>query len=201
MHTQTGDIIEATPVKLTRAERLAIRQEKMDAKPRKCLKCGEKKLGDQFGKNSSSATGRQSYCNACKNALGKRRRDMNVSARLKHHMATRITTQLGPFAPKNLTKNLTEYLGYPISRLVNHLSAELKERENGKKLRQALIDGYHIDHIRPLSSFKVRLEGGIDWDVFRECWAIDNLMAISAEVNLAKGASYDFTDGDGDGDT
>jgi len=32
---------------------------------------------------------------------------------------------------------------------------------------------------------------GVDWDEFQRCWAINNLRAISADENLAKGARYD----------
>lgn len=168
---------------LTQEERLL---KKYEGRTKKCSKCGERKDYTEFGKHEDSADGRQSYCKKCKNALGKRRRDVNVNARLKHHMATRIATQLGIHAPENLTRDLEEHLGYPMTRLTNALSKELGQRE-GIKLRQALQDGYHIDHIRPLSTFKVIKGNEIDWDTFRECWAIGNLKAISAQENLAKG--------------
>lgn len=161
-------------------------EEKYAGKVKKCIKCGEAKAYTEFGKHKDSADGRQSYCKKCKNALGKRRRDINVNARLKHHMSTRIATQLGIHTPENLTRDLEEYLGYPMTRLTNALSTELRQRE-GIKLREALQSGYHIDHIKPLFTFKVIRGGKVDWDKFRNCWSISNLKAISAEENLAKG--------------
>lgn len=154
---------------------------------KKCIKCREKKSLDDFPKAPERGDGYQSYCRACKNELHRKRRESSAQARLKHHMSTRIASQLGVHAPAELTKNLEKYLGYTLTALVNALSKDLRDRE-GIKLRDALKDGYHVDHIRPLSSFKVINNGAVDWDTFQECWCIDNLRAISAEENLAKGA-------------
>ncbi len=166
------------------------------AKGKKCAKCGEVypsvECAANFGASETSCDGLQSYCNKCKNELGKRRQKKNVVARIRHHIATRVATQLGDCAPDNCTKELEKHLGYTIRNLVRHLSAELRERE-GKKLRDALEEGYHIDHIHPLSKFEVVIKEDdwddmIDWPAFRECWRIENLMAIPAAENLAKGA-------------
>lgn len=157
---------------------------------KKCAKCGNKKPLVDFDKSDTSHDGHQSYCKQCKNAMHGQRHKQNVRARLRHHMATRIQSQLGDLAPSSLTRDLDTYLGYPISQLVKALRADLMERE-GKKLNQALEEGYHVDHIKPLSSYQVIRDGEVDWDTFRECWAIKNLKAIPASVNLAKGAKYD----------
>ena len=178
------------------------------AKAKKCVKCGARHEYDDddavaknFGKSETSCDGYQSYCNACKNTLGKRRRQQNVSARLRHHISTRVTAQLGSLTPESLTAELQDYLGYSIHKLVKYLSTELKGREGPKrKLRDALEEGYHIDHIHPLSKFPVVVANSgpagweevhmdhVDWDVFRDCWRMDNLRAIPADENLAKGA-------------
>jgi len=116
-------------------------------------------------------------------------------------------TQLGILAPAHFVKNMEDYLGYKIVTLVKALGRDLKEREGPKrKLRDALNEGYHIDHITPLSSFKVIwVDDGpngdnvehIDWAIFRDCWAIDNLRAIPADENLAKGASMEEQEEEG----
>ncbi len=151
----------------------------------------------QFGRHESSSDGLQSICYSCKNIANTAARAKNPSQRIRHHTGTRCMTQLGDLAPPQFVKNMEDYLGYKIVRLVKALGKDLKEREGSKrKLRDALNEGYHIDHIVPLSSFPVinELEGApnvVDWDVFRECWAIDNLRAIPADENLAKGAQTD----------
>lgn len=160
------------------------------ARLKRCAKCGQKKPLDAFNKSDTSHDGHQSYCKQCKSNMHKQRHKQNARARLRHHMATRIRSQLGDLAPENLTKDLDDYLGYRVAALVKALRADLKERE-GKKLSVALEEGYHVDHIRPLSSFQVIRNGVVDWEEFRRCWAIDNLTAIPAHVNLAKGAKYD----------
>jgi hypothetical protein len=184
---------------------------------KKCIKCRQVKpkediLGDSgevvekhgFGKHNSS-DGFQSICFECKNAMNKGAREKNVSQRVRHHTATRCLTQLGSLAPPGLVRDLEEYLGYTIASLVRHLRKDLKEREGPKrKLRDALNEGYHIDHVRPLSSFNVicpetvtgeyglnKVEDAVDWGEFRRCWAIQNLVAIPAAENLAKGAKYE----------
>ncbi len=147
----------------------------------------------QFGLHDTSSDGLQSICYSCKNIANTKARSQNASQRIRHHTGTRCMTQLGIHAPREFVKNMEDYLGYKIVKLVKALGKDLKEREGEKrKLRDALNEGYHIDHITPLSSFIIFDKAGtVDWDVFRECWSIDNLRAIPAEENLAKGASQD----------
>lgn len=165
-------------------------QQKFAEKYQKCVKCGEKKQFSEFGLNPGSSTGYQTYCKLCKNALGDRRRKFNLGARLKHHFATRIAMQLGEKTPENYVKDLENMLGYSFTELKGALSAEIQAREH-KTLRQAFDEDYHVDHIRPLSSFKVIGDDGeVDWGAFRACWAIPNLRAISSEENLKKGARH-----------
>ena len=147
-----------------------------------------------FGTHNSS-DGLQSICFTCKNIANNKARDKNIVARVRHHTATRCLTQLGPLVPEGFTRDMEDYLGYKITALVRHLGAELKDREGShRKLRDALHDGYHIDHVRPLSSFSVVTPNGVDWDAFRCCWTMTNLKAIPGAENLAKGARYDECD-------
>ena len=178
---------------------------------KKCIKCrgwhpredilnedGSVQRKHGFGKHEDSSDGLQSICFFCKNAMNIKSRSRNVTARVRHHTGTRCLTQLGKkLTPPKFVANLEDYLGYKIPTLVKALSRDLKEREGPKrKLRDALNEGYHIDHIKPLSSFPViyRTQAQVeevDWDVFRECWSITNLRAIPADENLAKGADYE----------
>lgn len=145
-----------------------------------------------FGDHNSS-DGLQSICHECKNLANTAAREKNVSARIRHHTATRCLTQLGELAPETFTADMESYLGYKITALVKALRKDLKEREGPKrKLRDALNEGYHIDHKRPLSSFNVIMQDAfVDWDEFKLCWAIENLRAIPSAENLAKGAKLE----------
>lgn len=146
----------------------------------------------RFGRNEQSSDGLQSICYSCKNISNTLARSKNATQRIRHHTGTRCLTQLGKSAPKEFVKNMEDYLGYKITTLVKALGKDLKSHEGSKrKLRDALNEGYHIDHITPLSSFDVVGEDGVvDWDTFRECWSISNLRAIPAEENLAKGVKH-----------
>lgn len=159
---------------------------------KKCTKCRCWRVHADFGAAEASADGMQSYCKHCKNELGKRRRQKDIKARLKHHIATRISDQLGVFAPKGLSKNLESHLGYTMGALVRGLREELQAREGPeRRLKDALDSGYHIDHIRPLKLYNVIKEGEVDWQEMRKCWAISNLSAIPSSENLSKGSKYD----------
>jgi len=173
---------------------------------KKCIKCRAWKAREDifddegnlverkgFG-NHNSSDGLQSICHTCKNAANVVSRSQNTTARLRHHISTRCATQLGDLLPERFTKDIEKFLGYRIKTLVNSLRDKIKAREGAdRKLRDALDEGYHIDHVRPLSSFEVIDGGGddkfVNWDAFKECWAIDNLEAIPASENLAKGAT------------
>ena len=183
---------------------------------KRCIKCRVWKLrkadeeADEkagFGTHESSSDGLQSICQACKNIANKDARNKNVAAYLRHHIATRCLTQLGKYAPENFTKNLELHLGYKIRALVKHLRQDLQEREGkDRKLRDALNEGYQVDYIRPLSLYKVIVDeefiqlvgtnehawviGEVIWGEFELCWAMENLSAIPASENLAKGAKY-----------
>ncbi len=161
---------------------------------KKCVKCGQIKPITEFGKHSTSSDGRQSYCSKCKNALHKRRRHINVKFRIKHHFSTRIKDQLGKNCPEELFKNLEKHLGYSFGELRKALHIDIMARE-GITAREALQDGYHIDHRVPLHSFKVTEISTVEGlERFRKCWEISNLKLISASENLAKGGKILTTD-------
>lgn len=190
----------------------AVRRDSQNKTHKRCIKCRiwkpRKAIVDDsgnitekagFGKHNSS-DGLQSICHSCKNDMNKDARGKDVSARLRHHISTRCLTQLGSAAPKSFVKDMETYLGYRIEALVKSLKRDLKEREGKtRKLRDALSEGYHVDHKKPLSLFSVVVEDSsgnqsVDWDMFKECWAIENLSAIPASENLAKGAKFDQED-------
>jgi len=52
-------------------------------------------------------------------------------------------------------------------------------------------DDFHIDHIRPISSFKYT---SADDEDFKKCWALSNLQWLPADVNMSKGNLWDGTE-------
>jgi hypothetical protein len=154
---------------------------------KKCIRCREVLLRDRFG-DHNSVDGKQSICFDCKNKRGKERREQNVRARLRHHISTRVISQLGAHCPEGVTRDLEHYLGYSFAELVRALSARLKQDYPDKKLVHVLQDGWHVDHLYPLSRYKVVVGDQVDWEEFKRCWHPSNLAAIPAEDNLRKGA-------------
>lgn len=53
------------------------------------------------------------------------------------------------------------------------------------------IQNYHIDHIRPLSSFTfIKEDGQIDLQEIKKAWCPENLQWLTAEENLKKGSMW-----------
>ena len=166
-----------TPSRLKRDARRVNRK-------KKCPKCGTKYdlTIENFPYHSTSTDGFASYCRPCRNNMRKKRSD-NSRCRIKHHIATRVAATT-PNLPKEYTRNLEKYLGYGMTALRDHLEADL-QRRMGIGLKEAFKLGYHIDHMRPLSSFPIT---SIDCSAFKDCWRIENLQMLSATENLQKGA-------------
>jgi len=77
-----------------------------------------------------------------------------------------------------------EVLGYTSDDLRVHL-----ERQFSRGMTWANYGSHwHIDHIVPVSSFRLTLEDGSpDWDAVRRCWALSNLRPLRAAENISKG--------------
>ena len=156
----------------------------------KCSNCGKIKPLLAFGPNKTSSTGRQTHCRDCKNANFKKNMRQNLSLYINHHFSSRISVNLGNLCPDDIHTRLEHYLGYKLSHLVHKLDKGCL-KTYGFNLKVAIHDhDFHIDHVKPLVYFHVINELGVDWSVFRLCWAMDNLEAIPAAVNLSKGSRY-----------
>lgn len=149
-----------------------------------CTKCNKKLPLIEFPKNSDSSDGRGAYCRDCKNELSKERRFKDAKARFTHYIVSRINNEF-PKAeiPKDLETNLEDYLGYKLWELRKALRMDLSLI--GMGLTQSFKEGWHLDHVRPHSSFPKHTIGD---NTFQECWAINNLKMIPAVENLSKGA-------------
>ena len=88
-------------------------------------------------------------------------------------------------AYKNLDKCKTtlKYIGCTAKELKEHLESQFKE---GMTWDNYGFYGWHIDHIRPISSFDLE-----DEEQMKQCFHYTNLQPLWAEENLKKGASFD----------
>ncbi|MFN3585184.1 hypothetical protein [Phenylobacterium sp.] len=97
-------------------------------------------------------------------------------------MAAARAGRPGP-APRNGRRTF-EALGYSVEELVAHIERQFLPGMGWKNVNE-----WHIDHIRPLSSFDIRELGDAE---FRAAWALTNLRPIWSALNLAKGAKLQF---------
>ena len=81
-------------------------------------------------------------------------------------------------------KNWQQVLGYSIAELKSHLESLF---EPGMSWDNYGRNGWHIDHVRPVSSFTFTSPDDPD---FKVCWALSNLQPLWEHANCSKGASF-----------
>ena len=75
-----------------------------------------------------------------------------------------------------------DLVGYTLEDLKGYLESKF---QGGMSWENYGFFGWHIDHIRPISSFNITDYRCKD---FRKCWSLDNLQPLWAKDNLSKGA-------------
>lgn len=80
-----------------------------------------------------------------------------------------------------------KYVDYSLDELAAHLESQFVDRMCWES-----FSSIHIDHKRPLSSFKIT---GTDCPEFKKAWALSNLQPLWAIDNIRKGAKWDGGDG------
>lgn len=186
---KTGSVVDLGVVRKKTAKATANGKRQTANGKKRCTKCRETRPLTDFRPHDTTSDGYAAYCKFCQNELNKSFRDKNPAGRLKHHFATRVADQYGgrDKLPQAYTMRLEEFLGYKIETLVEALGKRLSiDFPEQKGVIECLKKGWHVDHIRPLSSFDTHVIGDTQ---FRECWAISNLRLVPADVNRKKGAS------------
>ena len=75
-----------------------------------------------------------------------------------------------------------DIVGYTPAQLMEHLQSQFTEGMSWDNIRE-----WHIDHIRPISSFEFE---STDDPEFKACWALENLQPLWASDNWSKGAKW-----------
>jgi hypothetical protein len=81
-------------------------------------------------------------------------------------------------------KRWESLVGYTIKDLVSHLEQKFTE---GMTWENYGLFGWHIDHIKPISWFKISYYSD---EAFRECWSLKNLQPMWCNENDSKGNRY-----------
>ena len=74
-------------------------------------------------------------------------------------------------------------LGYSPKELKEHLESQFTDGMSWDNMSE-----WHIDHIRPVSSFNFTTT---ECEDFKKCWALENLQPLWAADNLAKNNKWD----------
>lgn len=163
---------------------------------KRCTKCGEIKPFDAFSKNKKNKQyGLQSACKACKTTYAKKQKEADpvlynknrraqANKRHRENIETRIKNRLRcslrRFVHDKHGNSYEELAGCTMEELREHLESLFEE---GMSWDNHAHFGWHIDHIKPMSSFDLTKE-----DQIKECCHFTNLRPLWWKENLSKGA-------------
>ena len=158
--------------KMKSKKRTKERQKNITA--RVCLTCNEEFIPNRYDIESKQM---QKYCED--NCLHN-----HPQRKLQNNIAHGVRRSLRSIKQRKTNKTFT-LLGYTKNELTIHLESHFTE-ENGYTWDN--MGEWHIDHIRPVSSFDF---DSTDHPDFKKCWALDNLQPLWASDNCSKGAKWD----------
>ena len=106
----------------------------------------------------------------------------NIKWRLNHRMSNAVRTSLLSVGGKR-KRSWESLVGYTKDVLKLHIEKILKEGMSWDNYGK-----WHIDHIRPVSSFNIT---SYDCEDFKKCWALENLQPLWAIDNMRKHAKWE----------
>ena len=102
----------------------------------------------------------------------------NLGLKLRYSISARINSQINN---KNF-EHCFDILGYSVGDLIKHLESKFRE---GMSWDNYGRNGWHIDHIVPISKFNISVKESPD---FKRCWGLNNLQPLWAHDNYTKHA-------------
>jgi hypothetical protein len=116
--------------------------------------------------------------NKKKRVYEKNKKDLDPKYKLSSYTRTAIYTCLKERNIKKYSKTFN-LLPYTLEELMAHLE---KQFSNGMSWDN--YGEWHVDHIKPISSFNIKEEGD---NQFLQCWSLKNLRPLWGEENISKG--------------
>lgn len=107
-----------------------------------------------------------------------------ISRKIKTNTYIRLNQAVRRKHNKKTNQSFIETFGYHQDDLKKHLESKFN---NGMNWDNYGINGWHIDHIKPVSWFDFTdIESAI-----KECWALNNLQPMWGQLNSMKGNRYE----------
>ena len=113
-------------------------------------------------------------------------------ANKKYYEQNKFRTRVSAAVRKSLNtcgrkrgRSWEKLVGYTLQQLKEHIEKQFK---NGMSWNTYGVKGWHIDHIRPVSSFNIT---STDCEDFKKCWALENLQPLWWCDNLSKNDKYE----------
>lgn len=117
-----------------------------------------------------------------------------VREREREYQRARLNTPMGKLNNRirsgvrqslrgNKSQNTYDALGYTKDDLVLYLESRFTDGMSWDNIGE-----WHIDHIRPISSFNFTTT---ECEDFKKCWALENLQPLWAADNISKGDKWD----------
>lgn len=145
-------------------------------KGRKHYKLHQKEMTEKARKRSKTDVYR-TYINN----YNRRERKNNKNYRLKNNCRNRINEALRNVGLRK-SERTAKLIGCPIEELKTYLESKFRE---GMSWDNHSLHGWHIDHIRPCSSFNLS-----DPEQQKACFHYSNLQPLWAKENLSKGDKF-----------
>lgn len=162
---------------------------------RKCTDCGKWLILDNFHKGKEKCKKcRLMYQRTEKGKKEQRKRNkkweqsekgkiFNKKYKLTRNLSNSIRQSLNGNKNGEHWEDLVEYT---LQELKIHLESLF---QLGMNWNNHGLYGWHIDHIRPISSFNITDYNCKD---FKKCWSLSNLQPLWAEENMTKGNKYEI---------
>jgi len=148
-----------------------------------CFGCKKEKTFKCFGKKGDRL---RSRCKECESKIMHNKRKENIDYKINGNMAK--TIRISIHSDKH-GMHWEDLVSYKINDLKKHLengwtdgmSWDNYGEPNGPN------SGWHIDHIKPVSSFIIT---SYECEDFKKCWALENLQPLWATTRIINGIEY-----------
>jgi len=102
--------------------------------------------------------------------------------KINHLFATQVRRSIRCFVTMKESNKTFAILGFTKEELHNYLESLFQDGMSWDNISE-----WHIDHIRPVSSFNF---DSTDHPDFKKCWALENLQPLWSKDNLVKGNKW-----------